>query len=185
MRAAIRDTSGIVLIVAVKSKKRNNFVKKLVNRMSPEDLAQGDRDKRTALHWAVVVGNMEAAKLLVEKNRYLLVETNTFVLCCYSSEKGDDEALPKNTHLPQFWPHSPSNANHSSPSYQKPYGWNPTPFKGEPGFRILHQLILSEFCDIALALVRDKPELAIFIPNKEDHLEYLSLMAISQKPSSF
>ncbi|KAF5959072.1 hypothetical protein HYC85_000281 [Camellia sinensis] len=71
MRAAIRDNSETVLIVAVKSKQRNNFVKKLVNRMSPEDLAQGDRDKRTALHRAAAVGNIEAAKLLVEKNRYL------------------------------------------------------------------------------------------------------------------
>ncbi|KAI8002232.1 hypothetical protein LOK49_LG08G00056 [Camellia lanceoleosa] len=68
MRAAIRDNSKIVLIVAVKSKQRNYFVKKLVNRMSPEDLAQGDREKRIALHRAAAVGNIEAAKLLVEKN---------------------------------------------------------------------------------------------------------------------
>ncbi|KAF5959073.1 hypothetical protein HYC85_000282 [Camellia sinensis] len=39
--------------------------------------------------------------------------------------------------------------------------------------------------DIALDLVRQKPELAFFIPTREEHLEYLSLMAISQKSSSF
>ncbi|CAL5365353.1 unnamed protein product [Camellia sinensis] len=199
MRAAIRDNSETVLIVAVKQKERNNFVEKLLNQMSPEDLAQGDRDNRTALHRAAAVDNIDAAKLLVYKNRYLpnaqtvhkriplyfAATHRKRKMVIYLLRVTEDEATSKNIHLPQFWSHSPSNANHSSPSYQKPHGWNPTPFKGEPGFRILHQLILSEFYDIALALVRDKPELAFFIPSKKEHLEYLSLMAISQKPSSF
>ncbi|XP_028065813.1 ankyrin repeat-containing protein ITN1-like isoform X3 [Camellia sinensis] len=64
--------------------------------------------------------------------------------------------------------------------------WNPTPFDGESGFKILRQLINSGLNDIALALLQDKPKLAFFIPEKENHrLDQNFLMAIAQKPSSF
>ncbi|KAF5952106.1 hypothetical protein HYC85_010050 [Camellia sinensis] len=148
MRAAIRDNSETVLIVAVKSKHRNNFVKKLVNRMSPEDLAHGDRDERTALHRAAAVGNLEAAKLLVEKNRYLPnVETVQKRIPLYFAATHRKKEMV--TYLLSVT-EDEAKSNHSSPryqkpSYQKPDGWNPKPFEGESGFRILHQLILSEF----------------------------------------
>ncbi|GMP93778.1 hypothetical protein CsSME_00043482 [Camellia sinensis var. sinensis] len=71
MRAGITEESETMLIVAVKSKRRNNFVKNLVKHMLREDLALGDTRKRTALHRAAGAGNIEAAKLLVKENPYL------------------------------------------------------------------------------------------------------------------
>ncbi|KAL7228486.1 hypothetical protein ACSBR2_007245 [Camellia fascicularis] len=113
----------------------------------------------------------------------------------------DDETKPKSTtsHLSQFLSGSLTSANHLLPYSQNPklmedgkrkgiddLWWNPTPFDGELGFRILHQLIISGLYDIALALLQDKPELAFFIPEKEkDSLDHHSLMAIAQKSSSF
>ncbi|KAI7980656.1 hypothetical protein LOK49_Contig123G00008 [Camellia lanceoleosa] len=179
--------------------------------MSPADLALGDTRKRTALHRAAGAGNMEAAKLLVRKNRYLPnAQTSDkriplffaaarghrkMVLYLLSVTTSDNDV----NHLSRFLSRSLSNANHSLPSSENPNliedrkskgidddRWNPTPFDGESGFRILHQLIISGLYDIALALLRDKPALAFFIPEKEkDLLDYHSLMAIAQKPSSF
>ncbi|KAL7252739.1 hypothetical protein ACSBR1_007330 [Camellia fascicularis] len=220
IRAGITEESETMLIVAVKSKRRNNFVKNLVKHMLPEDLALGDTRKRTALHRAAGAGNIEAAELLVKKNPYLPNAQNydKLIPLFYAAARGDrdmflyllrvtainddDETKPKSTtsHLSQFLSRSLASANHTLPYSQNPklmedgkrkgiddLWWNPTPFNGESGFRILHQLIISGLFDIALALLRDKPELAFFIHEKEkDLLDHHSLMAaIARKPSSF
>ncbi|KAL7252507.1 hypothetical protein ACSBR1_007135 [Camellia fascicularis] len=213
IRAHITAESETMLIVAVKSKRRNDFVRKLVEdgHMSPADLALGDTRKRTALHRAAGAGNMEAAKLLVRKNRYLpnAQTSDKRIPLFFAAARGHRKMVlyllrvttsdNDVNHLSRFLSRSLSNANHSLPSSENPNliedrkskgidddRWNPTPFDGESGFRILHQLIISGLYDIALALLRDKPALAFFIPEKEkDLLDYHSLMAIAQKPSSF
>ncbi|THG00355.1 hypothetical protein TEA_024005 [Camellia sinensis var. sinensis] len=217
IRAGITEESETMLIVAVKSKRRNNFVKKLVKHMLPEDLALGDTRKRTALHRAAGAGNIEAAKLLVEKNPYLPNAQNydKQIPLFYAAARGDremclyllrvttinddDETKGTTSHLSQFLSRSLTSANHLLQYSQNPklmedgkgkgiddLWWNPTPFDGESGFKILRQLINSGLNDIALALLQDKPKLAFFIPEKENHrLDQNFLMAIAQKPSSF
>ncbi|KAF5959081.1 hypothetical protein HYC85_000290 [Camellia sinensis] len=209
IRAGITEDSETMLIVAVKSERRNKFVKELVERMSPEDLALGDTRKTTALHRAAGAGNMDAAELLVNKNPHL-PNAQTYdkrIPLYFAAARGHRKMVlyllsvtnPSTNHLSRLGSRSLSNANHLLPNSQNPKPmddgkrkgidddrWNPTPFDGESGFRILHLLISSRLYDIALALLRDKPELAFFIPEKEkDLLNYHSLMAIAQKPSSF
>ncbi|KAL2555625.1 Ankyrin repeat family protein [Forsythia ovata] len=67
-RAIITGFSETALIVSARSVQRNYFSKKLVELMSPEDLAIKGRLGLTALHVAAAVGNAELSKLLVDKN---------------------------------------------------------------------------------------------------------------------
>ncbi|KAL2453345.1 putative alpha-latrocrustotoxin-Lt1a-like [Abeliophyllum distichum] len=67
-RAIITGFSETALIVSASSVQRNYFSKKLVELMSPEDLAIKGRLGLTALHVAAAVGNAELTKLLVDKN---------------------------------------------------------------------------------------------------------------------
>uniref|UniRef100_A0A5B7ACJ2 Uncharacterized protein n=1 Tax=Davidia involucrata TaxID=16924 RepID=A0A5B7ACJ2_DAVIN len=68
VRVSITEHSRTALIVAASLVGRINFVKKLVELMSPLDLALVDYFDQTALHRAAGSGNIEAAKLLVSKN---------------------------------------------------------------------------------------------------------------------
>ncbi|KAL9688385.1 hypothetical protein QQ045_032806 [Rhodiola kirilowii] len=67
--ARIGRKSETALMVAVgNGSKTAKFVEKLLNISTPSDLEMTDKDGRTALGIAAMVGNMEAAKLLVQKN---------------------------------------------------------------------------------------------------------------------
>ncbi|KAE9452025.1 hypothetical protein C3L33_16079, partial [Rhododendron williamsianum] len=68
VRAAITPYSETALSLAVKSSRRNHFVEKILKKMSPKDVGLANQWGRTALHRAASVGNVEAAKLLVNKN---------------------------------------------------------------------------------------------------------------------
>ncbi|XP_021727660.1 uncharacterized protein LOC110694800 [Chenopodium quinoa] len=63
--AKITIASETALHIAVGTGKDLEFVEKLIRRMSPEDLALTDQNGETALSVAAVVGNIRAAKLLV------------------------------------------------------------------------------------------------------------------------
>ncbi|CAL5365359.1 unnamed protein product [Camellia sinensis] len=67
-RVPITRYSETALMIAVRIIRRNHFVKKLLQKMEPEDLANRDVEGQTALLIAAGVGNIEATKLLVEKN---------------------------------------------------------------------------------------------------------------------
>lgn len=56
------------LHIAVGTGKEIIFVENLVRRMSPEELALTDQNGETALAVAAMVGNIEAAQLLVNRN---------------------------------------------------------------------------------------------------------------------
>ncbi|KAH7846146.1 hypothetical protein Vadar_010452 [Vaccinium darrowii] len=91
VRARITFDSETALIVAVKMVGGKDFVEKLVEKMSSNDLAICDDRGRTALHRAAEFGNIEVAKLLVERNTDLpnmethWKETPLF----YAAERGD------------------------------------------------------------------------------------------------
>ncbi|KAI8548877.1 hypothetical protein RHMOL_Rhmol07G0308100 [Rhododendron molle] len=93
--ARITFGSETPLIVAVKVKEasRMRFAEKLVERMSPGDLALSDHKGRTALHRAAGAGNIEVAKLLVGKNpRLPYMETHVKDMpLFYAAGRGDKE----------------------------------------------------------------------------------------------
>lgn len=69
IKARINTSLQTPLMVAVKSPHRNKVVKGLLERMSEEDLEQFEHGTdATVLHKAVGAGNIEAAKMLVNKN---------------------------------------------------------------------------------------------------------------------
>ncbi|KAL8513023.1 hypothetical protein ACS0TY_019270 [Phlomoides rotata] len=63
------------LHVAVQSGRANVFVGKLVGMMRPQALALKDKSGITALHNCAIVGNTEAARIMLQKNPDLLYET--------------------------------------------------------------------------------------------------------------
>lgn len=90
VRAIVTGASETALMVAARSVQRSHFIKKLVDVMTPADLAMVDYSGSTALHMAARTGNKHAAKLLVNKNPRLpnipdnddLVPLHIAVLCC-------------------------------------------------------------------------------------------------------
>ncbi|KAK2977133.1 hypothetical protein RJ640_005783 [Escallonia rubra] len=68
VRAKITGTFETALMVAVRSGRRKHFMKKLLQLMLPADLVLADGQGFTALHFAAVVGDVEVAKVLVQKN---------------------------------------------------------------------------------------------------------------------
>lgn len=123
--ARITFGSETPLIVAVKVKvaSRMRFAEKLVERMSPDDLALSDHKGRTALHRAAGAGNIEVAKLLVGKNpRLPYLETHVKDMpLFYAAGRGDKEMV-------RFLMHSMDLKR----------------LKGEPGFRVLYQLTINQ-----------------------------------------
>ncbi|KAE9450249.1 hypothetical protein C3L33_17843, partial [Rhododendron williamsianum] len=67
IKTPINQLSETALIVAIKSVRRNHFVRKLLEEMKPDDHVVDlvDSGGRTALHWAAYCGNIEGATMLV------------------------------------------------------------------------------------------------------------------------
>lgn len=74
--AIINCSAQTALHVAVETGKSNYFVKKLLEYPMPDEALLSQSGVGTALHIAAVVGNREAARILVNKNPDLLYITN-------------------------------------------------------------------------------------------------------------
>ncbi|KAK2986182.1 hypothetical protein RJ640_006217, partial [Escallonia rubra] len=160
VRAIVTGFEETALIVAVRSKKRNAFVEKLLEKMSLPDVALPEKAGSTALHIAALVGNIEAAEMLVGKDpklpnvgdinkslpihRAALYGRREMVLYLFTVTKEDSE--------------------------QKP-------FDGESGGTLLCALISSGLYDVALFLLQRYPKLAWEDPSPLD--------SIAAKPSAF
>ncbi|GJZ81573.1 ankyrin repeat-containing protein [Tanacetum coccineum] len=75
-KLVISDDGDTLLHLAV-SKGKNNFIKELLKFIGNGEIESKNLEGHTALHIAAIVGNKDAAELLVEKRKELLV--NTFV----------------------------------------------------------------------------------------------------------
>ncbi|THG04978.1 hypothetical protein TEA_018979 [Camellia sinensis var. sinensis] len=171
----LRQTS---LVVAIRLARRNEFVKKLIEKMSPEDLALVDSRGRTALHEASITGNVEAAKLLVQRNTILpnILDKKGRVPLYYAANFGFREMV---LYLLDVTRSLDVNTEHLEP---KPLGVNkenlePKPFEDRSGVTLLYRLATSGLYDIALSVLSRYPKLA--------YLEPSPLIMISKKPSSF
>ncbi|XP_073154445.1 uncharacterized protein [Henckelia pumila] len=153
IKAGINGYSETALHLAVETGKSNYFVRKLLEYPMPDEAilsknCMGD----TALHFAAMAGNKEAAMLLVNKNPDLLYITN------------------KKNRLPIHL--AASNNQKDTLTYlisvsKKDVG--NSPFVGKHGALLLNVAINSEFIDVALYLVKKYPELATLSDGDGDY----------------
>ncbi|KAH7854668.1 hypothetical protein Vadar_016643 [Vaccinium darrowii] len=72
VRTGITEDDQAALTVAIRSRGRNHFVRKLLEKMTREDVVNlVDRLGRTALYVAAAFGNIDGARMLVNKNSEL------------------------------------------------------------------------------------------------------------------
>ncbi|KAL2539817.1 Ankyrin repeat family protein [Abeliophyllum distichum] len=165
VRAIVTGFSETALMVAVRSPLRNHFVQQLVGLMLPDDLAIKDSSGSTALHTAALVGNIEAAKLLIQKNPNLAIVWN------------NDKELP--LHVAAKY------GQGEMVLYLLPItkeDAEPKPFEEESGAKILCDLIDSGLYDIALSFLQHYPKLS---SGKPSPVEPSPLESIAREPSAF
>ncbi|KNA17448.1 hypothetical protein SOVF_079710 [Spinacia oleracea] len=142
LTAKITIASETALHIAVGTGKDLEFAEKLIRRMSPEDLALTDQNGETALSVAAVVGNIEAAKLLVNKNPDLPNVSGKSGLPIHRAAQYGQKTMI-------WYLLDVTRADIES-----------SPFAGESGGRLLIDIITAEFFGIALHLVERFPEMA-------------------------
>ncbi|XP_074278822.1 uncharacterized protein LOC141602439 [Silene latifolia] len=142
LTAKITIASETALHIAVGTGKGNDFVEKLVKEMSPEDLALTDQHGETAFSVAAVVGNIEAAKILLNKNPDLPNISGKYGFPIHKAAQFCHKDMV--LYLLDV----------TRPDIQ------PNPFTGEIGGRLLIDVIAAEFYDIALKLIKLYPEIA-------------------------
>ncbi|PIN24768.1 hypothetical protein CDL12_02492 [Handroanthus impetiginosus] len=163
--AKITKASETALHIAVGTGKAKNFVEELLNLISTEALVNlRDQAGQTALHYAAIFGNVEAAKLLVSKDPVL---TNT---------QSGSFLLP--IHLAAGY------ANKDMVSYLLTVtrdDMDPNPFADKSGVHLLNLVIRAEFYDLALYIVQLYPSLATL----KSPAGNTALIMIAEKPSAF
>ncbi|OMO67190.1 hypothetical protein CCACVL1_20718 [Corchorus capsularis] len=143
VNARINDRLKTALHLAVGTGRSNNFVKKLVELMTAADLALQDDNRETSLSIAATVGNLEAAKLMVEKNPEL------------PNIRDKESAVP--LHRAVQYHHKDIVLyllRVTSDDIQ------PSPYAGESGVTILLLLVMVGFYDVALDLLQRYPNMA-------------------------
>ncbi|CAM8946701.1 unnamed protein product [Rhodiola kirilowii] len=160
-----KNLSGTALHVAVGRGPRTIiFVRKLLERLTEEDLEAKNIDGCTPLDIAARAGNVEAAKALVEKHPQLLYipsSDDSFPIHS-AAEYGHKEMLLYLLEVTQ---------QGQCPDPYDPIGSGP---------KLLCLIIQAEFYDVALHLVKRMPELVV---SGKDPNQYL--LTIAKKPSAF
>ncbi|KAA8544477.1 hypothetical protein F0562_022483 [Nyssa sinensis] len=164
--AKITPNSYTALHVAVAKGNSNDFVSKLVEMMTREDLALQNNRGNTAFVVAACVGNTQAAEILVDKNSDLPHIQNNFGF------------------LPIHY--AAANANKDMLRYlqtvaEKNVRVRPNPFEEECGIQLLIDVIVSGLLDVALDLIHRYPHWATLKLENGD----TPLKAIARKASAF
>ncbi|KAJ8755731.1 hypothetical protein K2173_024275 [Erythroxylum novogranatense] len=161
--AGITSYMDTALHLAVRSGLPIQFVKNLVALMSEEDVATLDVDKNTALHCAGIVGYTEAAKILVEKNPRLT--------------QLRDFANKTPLHWAAQYAHKHTVCYLLSVTRDE----HPSPLTGERGAKLLNLLIIADFYDLAIHLLRRYPSIAL----ERDDEGFTGLHRLALKPRAF
>ncbi|PWA76651.1 Ankyrin repeat-containing protein [Artemisia annua] len=93
-KLVISDNGNTLLHLAVR-KGKNNFMKELLNFIGNEETESKNFEGHTTLHIAAIVGNKDAAKLLVEKRKELLEAMNDKGFCLGEYYKVDHKFCEK------------------------------------------------------------------------------------------
>ncbi|XP_059634704.1 uncharacterized protein LOC132277027 isoform X2 [Cornus florida] len=162
--AKITRTSETVLHIAVGTTKAIHFVEKLLE-LIPREAVTSLRNEMgdTALHYAATLGNVEAAKLLVAHNPDL---TNTW----------NGSLLP--LHVAAGYAHREMVSYLLTVTRDD---MEPNLFADESGAKLLNLVIVAEFYDVALHLVRLYPRLATLRSSAGN----TALSMLAGKPSAF
>lgn len=159
-RAHITSMLQTTLHIAIGSKKDDDakfFIQNLVNSITDDDaLAIKDSFGETPLHYAARFGNLDAAKILVNRNSNLprIVSNNGVYPIHLAVEYGY-----KCVDLVQYL-FSVTKCS--------------APYSGEAGARLLHLLICSDLYDFAIQLVKSSPDLAKCSSNGSSPLALLA-----------
>ncbi|KAI3962262.1 hypothetical protein MKW92_015860 [Papaver armeniacum] len=145
------------------------FVKELVTVMTPEQLELQNFDGETALQGAVLAGNIESVKAMVEKNpkltlipdRYQYIPLLNAANCTSSKEQKKDIVK---------YLYSITSTNHDD---------DPDIFSGDSGRQIICSVIGAGFHDIAEDMIEMYPNLAIEFDSRTRNPCALEMMAVS------
>ncbi|XVF35129.1 hypothetical protein REPUB_Repub18cG0118200 [Reevesia pubescens] len=153
-----------VLHVAVGTRKANEFVKELVKKMSPDEVAMTNGSGATALTIAAAVGNTDAAKFLISVNPDL------------PHIQGMDGGFP--IHRAAQFGHRETLLYLLQVTRADV---RPSPYETLSGVLLLRKVIFAGFYDLAANLVQQYPELATL----EGYGLESPLCSIAVKPSAF
>lgn len=130
-----------VLHVAVGTGMTTNYVQKLICEMQEGELKNVDVYGQTPLMVATIIGNISAAKMLVQKNPYLLYVSDIDGLLPVhrAAQYGQKDML---LYLLKVTSSD-----------------NPCPYAYESGAKLLAKIIEAEFYDVATSLIRSFPQL--------------------------
>ncbi|KAF2292213.1 hypothetical protein GH714_016965 [Hevea brasiliensis] len=163
LTAKIFGFEETILHVAITAGHSIEFVQKLADKMTEDMVGIENRDGNNPLHCAAMVGNTEAAKILVKKNSTLTQGRNCL------------NATP--LHYAASYAHKETVRFLLSVTRDE----HPSPFAGEDGVRLLNALITADFYGIALDLLKHHLTLA----RGRDQYGFTALYTLSKKPRAF
>ncbi|KAL8210608.1 hypothetical protein R6Q57_005045 [Mikania cordata] len=159
----ITGASETALMVACHRNMNTKFVEKLISLMTPQDLAMQSSFGRTAMFGAAVVGNVEAMKMMVEKNHDLPNMSDLY------------NQLP--IHCAAM-----AGEKHSVHYLLKVTGKE---FIESKRLTLVHSFISGGFYDICLSLLQRYPELAVLEVSPLESLTYRHSAFLSGTNFSF
>ncbi|KAG8644407.1 protein ACCELERATED CELL DEATH 6 [Manihot esculenta] len=167
LTAKILGLHETALHVSISAGHSIEFVQKLVDRMSADELGIKNKYGDTPLHYAGVAGNTAAAKLLVNKNPKLPQERNS----------NNDTPL----HRAAAYAHEDTVQYLLLVTEDEEDPIRSSPFTDEDGVRLLNLLIIADFYNIALRVLKRNPGLA----RKRDYNGFSALDRLVEKPRAF
>ncbi|KAL6970548.1 hypothetical protein U1Q18_030245 [Sarracenia purpurea var. burkii] len=149
-------------MVAVWSGRSNQFVEKLLLKMEPIDLEMKDEGGLTALHWAASATNLEATKMLVQKNPNLpnIADNDTFVPLHSAAQNGNREMVVYLLGVTKD-------------------DAEPNPYEGQRAAGLLIDLALNGHYDIAVKVLSKYPNI------RSTEEPYNLLDALARRPTAF
>ncbi|KAF2300963.1 hypothetical protein GH714_018634 [Hevea brasiliensis] len=159
--AMISGIGEITLHVAIgKGRSSIRFIQMLVELMPADFLVAANNDGETPLHYAAIAGNVQAIRILVTKNRAVLDIKNRYgsLPLHYAAQFCQKEAVSYLLSVTDL-----------------------SEFSGIHGVRLVNLLIIADFYDIALDVLRRYPKLAI----ERDYEGTTALATLANKPHAF
>ncbi|XP_071735327.1 uncharacterized protein [Rutidosis leptorrhynchoides] len=162
VRCSVTENGETALHVAVsakKSKHTDQFVKNLVVLMDKADLLLENQNHNTALYLASAAGNLEAVKIMVDKNKAMLTQAGA-----------GGQMMPLYT-AALFGNHEVVVYLYENSHKLRDDGWTPQ----NRGW-LLEKCVENNMFDIAIQILTDRPELAA---------SGSALRALARKPEAF